>query len=117
MQSLSWGLYFPLILAAAAYALASIAAGVMASRGNETGAERARDVGFVILLLSGAWVVVLLLISLVSEPDDLWDMVIITLVIVAFFALLLVALFGISVVVRRLGRVGSRRRRVTTDEL
>jgi hypothetical protein len=114
-MDLSWGLYLPLILAGLAYGGAAIVAGVMSSRGNEPGAERVRDGGFVLILLAGVWVVVLLLLALFSEPDELWDMAVITLVIVVFFALLLVVLFGISLLVGRLGR--GRRRRVTTDEV
>ena len=116
-MDLTWGLYLPLVLAAIAYGLVAILAGVMAGRGNEAGAERVRDGGFVILLVSGVWVVVLLLLALFDQPDDLWDMVMITLVIVAFFAILLLVLFGISLLFGRLGRTASRRRRITTDEL
>ena len=99
---MSWGLYFPLIVAAAVFAILSASAGVMAGRGNEDGAERLRDAGFLVVLAGGAWVVVLLLI---------------TLVIVAFFVILLLVLFGLSLLVGRLGRGASRRRRVTTDDL
>lgn len=116
-MDLTWGLFFPLILAAAAFAIVSAAAGVMSGRGNDSGAERLRDAGFVIILLGGVWVLVLLLLALISQPDDLWDMVVITLVIVAFFAILLVVLFGLSLLVGRIGRSASRRNRVTTDEL
>ncbi|MEA2363058.1 MAG: hypothetical protein QOD71_2203 [Thermoleophilaceae bacterium] len=116
-MDLTWSLYFPLILAAAAYAILSAAAGVIAGRGNEPTAERLRDAAFVIVLLGGAWVLVLLLLSVISQPDDLWDMVVITLVIVAFFAILLLVLFGLSLLVGRLSRSASRRRRVTTDKL
>jgi len=114
---LSWGLYFPLILAGVAYAIVTIVGGVMATRGNEGGAERVRDGGFLIVLAAGVWVVVLLLLSLFSEPEELWDMLIITLVLVAFFVILLLVLFGISLLVGRIGRTAARRRRVTTDEL
>jgi hypothetical protein len=116
-MDLSWGLYVPLILAALVYAGAAIVAAVMTSRGNEPGAERVRDGGFLLVLLAGVWVLVLLLLALISEPDDIWDMVIITLVIVAFFVILLLVLFGLSLLVGRIGRTTARRRRVTTDEL
>jgi hypothetical protein len=116
-MDLSWGLYLPLILAAVVYGVLTAAGGVMAGRGNEAGAERVHDAGFVLLLVSGAWVVVLLLLSLFSEPDDLWDMVTITLVIAVFFLILLLALFGISLVIGRIGRSAARRRRVTTDDV
>jgi hypothetical protein len=112
-----WGLYFPLILAGALFAIVSIVAGVMSGRGNEQGAERVRDYGFLILIASGAWVVILLLLALIDQPDDVGDMLTITIVIVAFFVILLLVLFGLSLLVGRLGRGTSRRRRVTTDEL
>jgi hypothetical protein len=114
---MSWSLYLPLILAAVVYAITSASAGVMAGRGNEAGAERLRDIGFLIVLAGGAWVVVLLLLALIDQPDDIGDLLIITLEIVAFFAILLLVLFGLSLLVGRLGRGASRRRRVTTDEL
>jgi Na+-driven multidrug efflux pump len=114
---MSWGLYFPLILAAAAYAIITVVAGVMAGRGNEAGAERVRDAGFLLVLAAGAWVVVLLLLALVDQPDEIGDLLLITVVIVAFFVILLLVLFGVSLLVGRLGRGTARRRRVTTDEL
>jgi len=114
-MDLTWGLYFPLILIAAAVAIVSAAAGIMGGRGNHEGAERLRDVGFVIVLLGAVWAVVLALLALISEPDDIGDMLTITLVIVVFFAILLIALFGLSLLVGQLGRTTSRRRRVTTD--
>jgi hypothetical protein len=113
----SWGLFFPLILAAAAFAVVSASAGVISGRGNEAGAERLRDVGFLIVLASGAWVIVLLLLALIDQPDDIGDLLIITVVIVAFFVILLLVLFGLSLLVGRLGRGTARRRRVTTDDL
>jgi hypothetical protein len=113
---LSWSLYFPLILIAVAYAIVSATAGVMGGRGNEAGAERARDVGFLIVLVGAAWVVILTVLALISEPDDIGDMLTITLVIVVFFAILLLVLFALSLLFGRLGRSTSRRQRVTTDD-
>jgi hypothetical protein len=114
---MEWSLFLPLIVAGAIYAIVSATAGVMAGRGNEAGAERLRDYGFLILILSGVWVVILLLLALIDQPDDIGDMLTITIVIVAFFVVLLLVLFGLSLLVGRLGRGASRRRRVTTDEL
>jgi len=113
---MEWGLYFPLLIAAAAYAIATATAGVMAGRGNEEGAERLRNAGFLIVLVGGAWVVILLLLALIDQPDDIGDMLVITLVIVVFFVLLLLVLFGLSLLVGRVGRSASRRRRVTAGE-
>jgi hypothetical protein len=76
-MDLSWGLYFPVILAAFAYGAISAVAGIMSGRGNEGGAERMRDAGFLLILASGVWVIVLFLLALLDEPDDLWDMVVI----------------------------------------
>jgi cytochrome bd-type quinol oxidase subunit 2 len=116
-MDLSWGLFVPLLLAALAYGVAAIVAAVMASRDNEAGAERVRDGGFVIALAAGVWVLVLLVLAMIGEPDDLWDMVVIALVIVAFFAILLVVLFAIALLVGRVSSSATRRRRVTTDKL
>jgi hypothetical protein len=114
---MSWSMYLPLILGAAAFGVSAVVAGVMASRGNDSGAERVRDYGFLLLLAIGAWTVILLIVSIFNEPDDIGDMVTITLVIVVFFALLLLAFFGISLLFGALGRMTSRGKRVTTDEL
>jgi hypothetical protein len=112
-----WSLFLPLLFGGIAYGLISVVAGVMSGAGNEEGAERTRDYGFLLLLAMGAWTVVLILISIFSEPDEIWDLVIITLVIAVFFVILLLAFFAISLVLGALRRATSRRRRVTTDEV
>jgi hypothetical protein len=114
---MEWSLFLPLLLGAITYGVISIVAGVMSSRGNEAGAERARDYGFLLLLAIGAWTVILLLIALFNEPDDVGDMITITIVIVVFFVILLLVFFGLSLLIGAVGRSMSRRRRVTTDEL
>jgi hypothetical protein len=114
---MEWSLFLPLLLGAIAYGLISGVAGVISSRGNEAGAERTRDYGFLLLLAMGAWTVILLLIALFSEPDDVGDMITITIVIVVFFVILLLVFFGLSLLIGAAGRAMSRRRRVTTDEL
>jgi hypothetical protein len=114
---MSWSMFLPLILGGFAFGAVSVVAGIMSSRGNEAGAERVRDYGFLLLLAIGAWTVILLIVSIFNEPNDVGDMVTITLVIVVFFALLLLAFFGISLLVGTLGRMTSRGKRVTTDEL
>jgi hypothetical protein len=114
---MGWSLFLPLILAGLAFGLISAVAGVTASRGNEERAERLRDVGFLLVLLSGAWTVVLLLMAVFDEPDEIWDMVLITIVIVVFFILLLLAFFLIGQLIGMIGRAFSRRKRVTTQEL
>jgi hypothetical protein len=110
-------MFLPLILGGIAFGVFSVVAGIISSRGNDAGAERVRDYGFLLLLAIGAWTVILLFVSIFNEPDDVGDMLTITLVIVVFFALLLLAFFGISLLVGALGRMTSRGKRVTTDEL
>jgi FtsH-binding integral membrane protein len=114
---MEWSLFLPLLLGAIAYGVIAVVAGVMSSRGNETGAERTRDYGFLLLLAIGAWTVILLLIALFNEPDDVGDMITITIVIVVFFVILLLVFFGLSLLIGAVGRAMSRRRRVTIDEL
>jgi hypothetical protein len=109
-----FSLWLPLIFAGVAYAVANVSAGVVASRDNEQGAERLRNIGFLIALLATAWVVVLLLIVLVDLPDKIGDMLTIIFVIVAFFAILLLVFFGLSELLGLARRALSRRRRVTT---
>ena len=114
---MTWSMFLPLILAGIAFGVTSMVAGVIANRGNDAGAERARDYGFLLLVAIGAWTIILLLVSIFNTRFDVGDMLIITLVIVVFFALLLLVFFGISLLVGALGRQTSRRRRVTTEDV
>jgi len=114
---MSWSLFLPLILGGIAYGTISVVAGVMSSRGNEARAERARDDGFLLMLAIGAWIVILVLVALINKPNSVGDMLTIMAVVVAFFAILLLVFFGVSLLIGAAGRLMSRRRRVTTDEL
>jgi hypothetical protein len=114
---MTWSMFLPVILAGVAFGITSAVAGMIASRGNDAGAERVRDYGFLLLLALGAWTIILLIVSIFNKPDDVGDMLIITLVIVVFFALLLLVFFGISLVIGALGRQTSRRKRVTTEDV
>ena len=95
MDELSFSLYLPLVFLGLGYLVLFLVAQVVRSRGNEAGGERLLDLSFGCALLAGAYVVVLLLISLVSEPDLIYDMLTIMLVIAVFFAVLLGLLFAI----------------------
>jgi uncharacterized membrane protein len=112
-----WSLFLPLLLGAILFGVVSVAAGVMSGRGNEEGAERVRDYAFLLLIAMGAWTVVLTLLAIFDEPDEIWDMVTIGLVIAVFFVLLLLAFWGISLLIGMIGRGTTRRRRVTTEDL
>ena len=114
---MTWSMFLPLILGGIAFGVTSAVAGVISNRGNDDGAERVRDYGFLLLLAICVWTIILLLVSIFNKPNDVGDMLIITLVIVVFFALLLLAFFGISLLVGALGRQTSRSRRVTTEDV
>ena len=92
---LAWSLYVPLLLAAALFAIISIASAVVRSRGNDASAEKLLDLGFVVAVVAGIWTLVLLVLAIFDEPDDLWDMVLIVVVVGAFFGILLTLLFGV----------------------
>jgi uncharacterized membrane protein len=114
---MTWSMFLPLILAGIAFGVTSVVAGVISNRGNDAGAERMRDYGFLLLLAMCAWTIILLLVSIFNKPNDVGDMLIIILVVVVSFALLLLVFFGISSLMGALGRRTSRRRRVTTEDV
>jgi Na+-driven multidrug efflux pump len=114
---MEWSLFLPLLLGGLAYGVVAIVAGVLVSRGNDAGAARVRDYGFVLVLAMGAWTVILLIISIFNEPDDVGDLLTITLVIAVFFAILLLVFFGLAALFGALGRVMSRRERITADDV
>jgi hypothetical protein len=111
---LDWSLYSPLLLALLVYVVLFIAASIVRSRGNESGAERILDIGFLVALVAGAWTLVLLVFAILDEPDDIWDMVVIVVIIGVFFAVLLTLLFGLFELI--LTRGGSRRRREAPEQ-
>jgi hypothetical protein len=111
-----WSLWLPLVFAGVGYAVLNGVAGVTATRGNPEGAERLRDVAFLVALLATAWVAILVLIVLVDLPNKVGDMVTIMLVIVVFFAILGVAFFGVAEAFGKVRRRLSRRTRVTPRE-
>ena len=92
---LDWSLYSPLLLAVLVYVVLAITAAIMRSRGNADGAERMLDVGFVVALVAGAWTAVLLVFAILDEPDDIWDMVSIVVIVGLFFGVLLTLFFGV----------------------
>jgi Kef-type K+ transport system membrane component KefB len=114
---MTWSMFLPLIVAGLAFAVVSVAANVIANRGNAERAERWRDYGFLLLIAFGVWTVILLLVAIFNKPNSVGDMLLVTFVIVVFFALLLVVFFGISLLVGALGRSTDRRRQVTTDKV
>ena len=110
---LEWSLFLPLLLAGALYAIIAIVAGRRTSGGNSEGGEKLRDLGFLVALAAAAWTLVLLVMAIFDQPDDVWDMVLIVVVVGVFFAVLLSVLFGIfELIFSR----GSRRAASPPDE-
>jgi hypothetical protein len=96
--------YLPLILLGLAYAVVYVIAQTAGARRGAQARERLLDVAFGVALLAAAYTVVLLIISVVTLPDLIVDLVRIVLVMVAFFGVLLSVLFAIFELI--FGRVG-----------
>ena len=107
-EGLSYDLFQPLLLAAAVYAILFVVSRVLEGRGDRRG-EKLGDVAFGLLLLMGAYVLVLAVNALASEYELVWDMLVTTVVITVFFLLLIGLL--LVLVEKGLGRLGRLRRR------
>lgn len=90
-EGISGPYYTPLIIAGILYALLSVAAGTLRARDRERSAQL-QDLAFGIVLLSAAYLVVLLIAALASESDLVWDLVRILGIVIVFFGLLLTIL-------------------------
>lgn len=108
-SNLPFGMYMPLPVLLAAFALVSVLAGMARNREDTARAERMGDIAFVLVLVGAVYAVVLLIASAVSYPSRFYDMILITFVVLAFFALVLFAFFFLGEVLpRRLSRRGPR---------
>jgi hypothetical protein len=99
-------LWQPVVFAALIYAVLYVIGNVLEGRGDPR-AETVRDLGFGLILLSGAYTVVLLLMALIQKPNLVGDMLLIIAIIVAFFALLVLLLYAVFELLPRL-RGGER---------
>jgi cytochrome bd-type quinol oxidase subunit 2 len=104
-------LFSPVYLLGLATVVLILAGQVLGSRGRSELAEKLADLGFGLALLTGAYVVVLLLIALISEPNLIYDAAVNIVIVALFFLVLLIALFALFELVfsRR------RRKRVTPE--
>ena len=107
-EGLSSGYFSPLILAALVYVGLYVTARVLEGRGDER-SEKAEDLGFAVMLLSGAYVAILGVVAAVSKSDLVWDMVRILAVVAVFFGGLLLVL--LLVFERGIGGLSRARRR------
>jgi threonine/homoserine/homoserine lactone efflux protein len=103
------GMFTPLVVLLAGYAVASVMAGMARTRENRPRAEKLSTIAFGLVLVAAAYVAVLLIASVVSYPNRIYDMLVILLVVGAFFALLLFLFFGISELLPRVFRRGRDR--------
>ena len=90
-EGLSSSYYSPLILLGILYLVLFVASRVLDGRGDQR-AETAQDAGFVTMLLAGVYVVILTLVALTSEAELMFDMIRIAFIVMASFALFLLAL-------------------------
>ena len=102
MSSLSFSLYYPLILFVLAYAVLTVAGRILAPRRQEM-ASNLQTLGFAALLVAAAYTVVLLVMSLIDYPVRLSDLAVIFATIFVFFGVVLGSLFVLTEV-----RVGGR---------
>jgi len=87
--------YFPLIALGLLYGALYVAAQTAGNRRGAEARERMLDMAFGVALLVVAYTLVLLIISVVTLPNLIVDVVRIVLVVGAFFAVLLSVLFGL----------------------
>jgi cytochrome bd-type quinol oxidase subunit 2 len=101
IAQVAFGLYVPILVLLAGYALVSVVAGIARNREENERAERLADISFLLVVLGAAYAVVLLIVSAVSYPSRVYDMILIIFVVVLFFGLLLFLFFVISELVPR----------------
>ena len=107
-SNVPFGLYMPVVVLLAGFAVVSVLGNAARGREDRALAEKLADIAFLLVLLGAVYAVVLLIASAVSYPQRFWDMLLITFVILAFFAVLLFVFFFIGEVLPRLLRRGSR---------
>jgi fatty acid desaturase len=97
-------MYTPLVVLLAGYAVLSVMAGRARGHDDSKTADRYATYAFGLVLVSAAYVIVLLLAAVFSYPSRVYDMVIILIVVGVFFALLLFLFFVLAEIVPRATR-------------
>jgi len=111
-DGLSAGMFTPLIYGAVLYAVLYVAGAVLANR-DDPRDETAADAAFVLLLLLGVYTAVLVIMALASRFELLVDLLRIMTIVVVFFGLLIVVLFGFGLLFGAIGRALRRDKRIT----
>jgi hypothetical protein len=95
-ENMPSAMYTPLVVLLVAYVLLSILANRARGHEDRAQAERYATIAFGVVLVSAAYVVILLIATVFSYPTRTYDMLIILFDIVAFFAILLFIFFLIA---------------------
>lgn len=112
-DGISSGMFTPLVFGTIIYVVLLLAATVLENRDDARG-ETLGNVSFVVLLLLGVYTAVLLISALAQQFELIVDMLEIMAIVVAFFAVIILVLFGLSLLFGLIGRLVGRRKRVTT---
>ena len=92
-ENLPSAMYTPLVLLIVLYAVLSILANRAQGQEDRERAERYTNIAFAVVLVSAAYVVVLLIATVFSYPSRFYDMLVILFDIIVFFGLLLFVFF------------------------
>ena len=95
-ENMPSAMYTPLVVLIVIYVLLSILAARARGHEDRAQAERYTNFAFGVVLVSAAYVVVLLIAAVFSYPTRTWDMLIILFDIIVFFGLLLFVFFLIA---------------------
>ncbi len=107
-EGISGPYYTPLVIAGILYLLLRLGASILGARDRERG-EKLEDLAFGVVLLTAAYVVVMVLAALFDKSDLVFDMVKVIAIMLAFFALLLIVM--LVVFERGIGGLSRLRRR------
>lgn len=93
MAQLNSALFSPVFFLGLAAVILILVGQVLTTRGRGELAAKLSDIGFGLALLTGAYVAVLLVYALVSEPNLIYDAVANIAIVAVFFLVLLVVMF------------------------
>jgi hypothetical protein len=102
-------MFTPLVVVLVGYAVLNILAGRARANEDRASADRYSTIAFALVLVSAAYVIVLLLAAVFSYPSRVYDMLIILVVVGVFFAVLLFLFFVISEILPSALRRGRER--------
>jgi hypothetical protein len=108
-SNLPSAMYTPLVLLLVGYVVLGLMAGRARRHEDPAQADRYDTIAFGLVLVAGLYSIVLVVAAVFSYPSRVYDMVIILIVVGAFFGLLLFLFFLIAEIVPRARRRGGDR--------